>query len=93
MGSQFEGSSPPFGYLRNECVEVTDEDGEHGVTGPIGSLLDEHPPVLCEFPHRLGVGREERWWTAEQPFVPGHRRLVIVDWDPREQVRTSMLRW
>jgi hypothetical protein len=43
-------------------------------------------PVLGDLPHRLGVVRQERRWGAEEPLVPGHRRGVVADGDPREQI-------
>ena len=87
VGLSLRGLDPPVGYMSNEFVEVVDEDGVHSMTGMFGSLLDEHRPVLGKFPHGLCVARDERWWRAEQPFVPGQRRRVVVDWDSSVQVK------
>jgi hypothetical protein len=53
VGLPFRGLDSPVGYLSNECVEVVDEDGVYCVTGMVGPLLDEHPPMLGKFPHGL----------------------------------------
>jgi hypothetical protein len=84
--SPASGARLPDRDLGNECIEVVDQDGVHGVTGVLGPLLDEHRPMLGKCPHGLCVGRNERRRGAEQLFVPGSRRLVVVNWDSRVQV-------
>jgi hypothetical protein len=56
------------------------------VTGVLGPLHDEHRPMLVKVPHGLCVVRSERRRGAEQLFVPGQRRRIVVNWDSRVQV-------
>lgn len=86
VGLPLRGLESPVGDLGDEGVEVVDEDGVHGVAGMLGPLLDDQIPMFREFPHGLDVVGEERRWGAEQPFVPGQRRRVVLDRDSREQV-------
>ena len=86
VGLPLRGLDPPIGDLVNECIEVVDEDGVHGVTGVFGPPHDEHRPMLVKVPYGLCVVRNERRRGAEQLFVPGQRRRVVVNWDSRVQV-------
>src|ERR1035438_1364838 len=63
----------------------------YGVPGMPGPHHDVQVPVVSEFPHRLGVVRQERWRGAEESLVPGRRRGVIEDGTPanRSMVMTS----
>ena len=40
VGLPLRGLDAPIGDLVNECIEVVDEDGVHGVTGVLGPLHD-----------------------------------------------------
>src|SRR5579859_2355131 len=40
-----KGVESPIGYLRNERIEVIDEDRVHGVAGVLRPLHNEHEPM------------------------------------------------
>ncbi len=86
VGLPLRGLDSPIGDLGNEPIEVVHEEGVHGVTGVLGPLHDVNKPILVKLPHGLRVVRKERRRGAEQLFVSGQRRRVVVDRDPRVQV-------
>src|SRR5947209_5357352 len=86
VGFPFRRIKSPIGYLRDERIEVIDEERVHGVAGVLRPLHNVHEPMLCKLPHGLCVVWEECGHRAQQPFVPRERRRVVGDWNSREQV-------
>src|SRR5205085_8744676 len=76
----------PIGYLRDERIEVIDEDRVHGVASVLRPQHNVHVPMLRKLPHGLCVVWKECGLRAQQSFVPRERRRVVGDWNSREQV-------
>jgi hypothetical protein len=70
--------------MRDERIEITDEEQEYGATGTFRSLHDVHIPMLSKFPHGLCLMWKECRREAEQPFMPSERRRVIGHRDTSE---------
>ena len=45
----------PIGYLRDECIEVVDENRVHGVASVLRPLHNVHISMLRKLPHGLCV--------------------------------------
>src|SRR5919199_4078913 len=79
VGFPLHGVESPIGYLRDERIEVSDEERVHGVAGMLRPLHNIHVPMLRKLPHGLCVGWKECGRGAQQPFVPLQRRRVVGD--------------
>ena len=76
----------PIGDLRDECIEIIDEERVHRVTGVFRLPNNVHVPMLRHLPNRLCVGWKKCGRGAQQLFVPWQRRHVIGNRDSSEQV-------
>src|SRR5205085_8580725 len=53
VGFPFHRVKSPIGYLRDERIEVIDEERVHGVAGVLRPLHNVQEPMLCKLPHGL----------------------------------------
>src|SRR5437764_9360035 len=53
VGFPLHGVESPIGYLRDERIEVVDEERVHGVAGVFRLLHNVHVPMLRKLPHGL----------------------------------------
>jgi hypothetical protein len=76
----------PISNVRNERIQVIDEQRVHGVASMFGLLRNIHIPMLRKLPHGLCLMWKECRWAAQQLFVPFERCGVVGDRDAREQI-------
>jgi hypothetical protein len=69
----FVGFNSARGDLRDERVQVVDEDGDVCPTRRFAVLLDEQVAMLRELPDRLGRVRDE---CGSLPQVESHRPRI-----------------
>ena len=86
VGFPLDGVESPLGDLRDERVEVLDEEREPGVAGVFRLLHNVQVSMLRQLPDGLSVVGKEAGRRAQQPFVPRECRCAVGDRDAREQV-------
>jgi hypothetical protein len=59
IGFPLRGVESPTSDLRDESIEVIDEERVHRVTGVFQLLHNVHVPMLCKLPNSLFVVWEE----------------------------------
>jgi hypothetical protein len=74
-----------LGNLRDDPIEVIDEERVSGVTSVFRLLNNVDVAMLGKFPHSLYVFWNE-CRSSQEPFVPLQRRCVVSNPDACEQI-------
>ena len=70
----------------HEAVEVTEEHGDHRVTGVFGPELDVDRPVLGQGPYPVGIVRLEGRGPPEETLEPGDGTAEVAHRDTGKQI-------